>query len=184
MARASPCPESRHVEVGRCLNSTTFVQFMVTWSDVPYFVDSSTMKLNRAPFCAPFMRLHVRPTFHANRAFYTTRTEIRRIQTPVQSIPKEKVAPSPLEPPGSSGPVQTPVQSQTPSQVAPGAPADQGSLPQPSAQITQVKPMLYLTFGLTGVAVFSYFYYQYRKEHMDRKWAAMQEEARQNVKNR
>ena len=52
------------------------------------------------------------------------------------------------------------------------------------AELTQTKPLLYLTFGMTGVAMFSYFYYQYRKEHMERKWAAMQEEARQNVRNR
>jgi hypothetical protein len=142
------------------------------------------MKLNHTPILKPLMRLHVRPISHANRVLYTTQTESRRVQTSIQSIPKEKVAPSPLEPPGSSGAVQTPVQSQMPSQVGPGSQVSPGSQPQSRAEITQTKPLLYLTFGLTGVVVFSYFYYQYRKEHMDRKWAAMQEEARQNAKNK
>ena len=144
------------------------------------------MQLHHVSILNPLMRPRplTHPISRANRVLYTTRTESRRVQTPVQSLPKEKVAPSPLEPPGSSGAVQTPVQSQTPSQIGPGSQVTPGSQPQSRAEITQTKPLLYLTFGLTGVAVFSYFYYLYRKEHMDRKWAAMQEEARQNVKNK
>ena len=157
---------------------------MDSYKGTLYSIDSAKMKPNRTPMLKPLTRLRLRPVSLANRVLYTTRTESRRVQTPIQSIPKEKVAPSPLEPPGSSGPVQTPVQAQMPSQVGPGSQVSPGSQPQSRAEITQTRPLLYLTFGLTGVAVFSYFYYQYRKEHMDRKWAAMQEEARQNVKNK
>lgn len=136
------------------------------------------MRVNHTAMLKLLPRSQTQPTCLANRAFYATQSKIERVQTPVQSQPKDKVAPNPLEPKAGSQPVQTPVQSQTPPQVAPG------SHPQSRAEITQTIPLLYLTFGLTGVAVFSYFYYQYRKEHMDRKWAAMQEEARQNVRNR
>lgn len=115
---------------------------------------------------------------HTTRAFYATPTAIRQVQTPIQTLPKDKVASGPLAPETGSTPVQTPIQSQAPSQVAPGA------QPASRAELTQPRPLLYMTFGLTGVAVFSYFWYQHRKEHMERKWAAMQEEARQNVKNK
>lgn len=146
---------------------------------------STTMASIRTPTMRLLARPQSQPVSLTKRAFYATPTKIRRVQTPIQSVPKEKVAPGPLEPEAGSQPVQTPVQSQIPSQVTEGSQvAPDSQQPVSKAEITQTKPMLYLTFGLTGVAVFSYFYYQYRKEHMDRKWAAMQEEARQNVKNR
>ena len=121
----------------------------------------------------------------SNRAFYATSTQIRHVQTPIQSVSKDKLGPGPLEPGPDSKTVQTPIQTQRTSQVTPGH-TTTGQAPQPplSGDLRQPRPLLYLSFGLIGVATFSYFYYGYRKEHMERKWAAMQEKAKQNVKNK
>lgn len=178
-----PCVSEIKIETNLELNISTFegslnVSLLQLATTNLHSIHATTMRVSHTSMLKPLLRPQTQPTCPANRAFYATPTKSRRVQTPVQSQPKEKVAPSPLEPEAGSQPIQTPVQSQRPSHVAPG------SHPVSRAEITQTKPLLFLTFGLTGVAVFSYFYYQYRKEHMDRKWAAMQQEARQNVRNR
>lgn len=108
----------------------------------------------------------------------------RKVQTPLQSQKTDKVAPSLLRPEAESSRIQTPVQSQAAADLSLQSgqrPSQQLNLPQHPARAgpSRATPMFVLVAGLLAVLPAYYLYYDYRKEHMDKKWAGMLKDAEQ-----
>lgn len=99
--------------------------------------------------------------------------DAQHVQTPVQSQRTDAVAPAALRPEGDAERVQTPVQTQRSADVS--LHSSRPSRPPPSN--TGIYRAMLL--GLIAVPTLSYGYYVYRKEHMEKKWARMLEEAKQ-----
>ncbi len=94
-----------------------------------------------------------------------------KVQTPFQSQKKDKIAQPGYQPAESITFVQTPLQSQISVTCAPvPAPPHKPNLRDPG-------PLFTLIGGLLAGSVFVYYYYEQRKDHMERKWAAMLKEA-------
>lgn len=100
----------------------------------------------------------------------------QKVQTPVQSQNKGDVAPE-LRP-AEGTPVQTPIQSQKPGPIFPN-PASSNVRPK-----RDLKPFYTLFGGLALGSVFVYYYYEYRKEHMQKKWENMIREAQEARKGK
>ena len=101
----------------------------------------------------------------------------QKVQTPVQSQNKSDVAPHPVQPEAESSRAQTPVQTQDPSTIIP--------IPQHTRpRISNAGP-IYTFWGLLfATPIISYYYYQYRKDHMDKKRERLIAEAQEKYKPR
>ena len=100
------------------------------------------------------------PVLRTSRTLYSTQSsnDQNRVQTPIQSQNKSSTVPPPLQPQADSARTQTFVQSQNTSQVG-----------GPDPRITEGWPLYTLVGGMTLGSIYVYFYYQYRKAHMDKK---------------
>lgn len=108
---------------------------------------------------------YTRPHHLTPRVAYST--DQGKVQTPLQSQRKDKIASPGYAPTESNESVQTPVQSQSRASIE----------SNPPLTIFDAWPLYTLVGGLLAGSVFVYFYYQHRKAHMEKKWAAMLKEA-------
>ena len=98
------------------------------------------------------------------------------VQTPLQSQNKDDLAHPGIQP-AEGARVQTPVQAQNPTQLAPNTARPSRSPPSNAAPLATFWALAFAT------PFVCYFYYQYRKEHMDQKKAMLLREAQERYKN-
>lgn len=123
---------------------------------------------------------------HGRRAYSDGPTKAeRKVQTPFQSQKTDKIALNPfLKPEAESTQMQTPMQSQNPADFTlqpaqhsaqpPSFPAPQ-SRPRPN----NAGPLTTFFVSLLAIPAIAYGYYNYRKEHMDKKWESLLKDAAQ-----
>ena len=95
------------------------------------------------------------------------------VETPVQAQNNDNVTPSAVRPEADASTMETPVQKQRREALAP-----------PTGQTREKSYVVPgLLAGIVGIVPLVYYYYQYRREHMDNKRANLLEQQRQKYAN-
>ena len=114
----------------------------------------------------------------SRRVRYSTNpsTNPDAVPTPIQSQNKNNVLSPQISPEADAQRAQTSVQSQNPSMIMSRSPTPQ--------RVRSSNARFWLTFlaGLVAIPPVSYFYYNYRKQHMDEKVERLVKEAQEKRK--
>jgi hypothetical protein len=145
---------------------------------------SSTMKMIRLQHLRTIARPFERRTLCDGRlwdsdiskglAYSTDSTKSHNaVQTPVQSQKTDEITHAPLTPENESTRIQTPIQSQQTGHIA-SQTANSTRAPPDNRSVFRT-----MILCLIIAPVFTYNYYWYRKDHMEKKWERMLQEARE-----